>query len=378
MGQFTPTEADNKKALSITINKGPSTFVEPIDIANFKVWTDNGDVYSNDFSNGIDESISWVSGIVPNAVEPITIVAAVSGLNTEVRYDTSAVKTQGGIYTFKADVKTASGKANAVVEIALSDGKVITSDSFALNADKYTSVSASAEIENGVSVVSISIKADASVALNIVGSGLTYRESADGESIPNIGIIMVLLLKKRGEVKEDVKPATSGNLIAGGDFTVAPEIVKEGLDITKTAWFANAGEDYHYDDKGAAIKDEPMYYHDHNVTWSEKGYVIISGREFNLRKVYYNAGLTLEPGDYKLSVDCKTANKGENSNIRVAADKLFNATVNDAFNITDSWVTKTVEFTVTEAAPLTLGFYGGPSTDFVQDFCVDNIVLIKK
>ncbi len=380
-GQFTPIEAANK-SLRLTINKGNGTFVEPIDVANFKVWNDAGVIYSSDFRDGVDETVKGNS-VVPSVVPSIMSVAAVPGLNTEAKYDTSAINARSGIYTFRADV---SGTANAVVEFVLSDGQVITSDSFALSADKNTAVSASVEIESGVSITSISIKADASAALNISGAGLTYRESDDGNDIPNIGIIMVLLLKKQGganeevkpEVEPEVKPEAESNLIANGDFAAAPEIVKEGLDTTKTAWFANAGEDYHYDANGAALKDQPKYYHDHNVAWNEDGYVTVTGREFNLRKVYFSTGLTLEPGDYMLSVDCKTANSGEKSNIRIAADKLFNAAAADAFNISNEWFTKTIEFTVTEATPLTLGFYGGPNASFIHDFCVDNVVLIKK
>lgn len=177
-----------------------------------------------------------------------------------------------------------------------------------------------------------------------------------------------------------VKPAVAGNLIPNGDLKVAPEVIKEGYDSTKAAWYANASMSHAYDKEGNLLKDDPKVYHDHNITWNNIGYVSVTGRIANIGRVWCNPGVTLEPGTYVLSVDLRTANEGEKSVVRFTVgnqdDKAF-APATSA-GITNAWQTFTYQFTVDAAQSVRIAFFGGTGAGHKNDFCIDNLVLLKK
>ena len=134
---------------------------------------------------------------------------------------------------------------------------------------------------------------------------------------------------------------------------------------------------YDTDANGQEMKDQGMIPFNHKITWAD-GYLTFTGRENNLRQFVYVSGVTAEAGaTYKLTLDVKTAKVGETSSLRVTIPGLFNATAKDAVAIDNNWKTMTVEFTAASAAPVKLGFYGGPNAGFTHDFCVDNVVLVK-
>jgi len=178
------------------------------------------------------------------------------------------------------------------------------------------------------------------------------------------------------EVIKETEPV-EGNLIVNGDFDEAPIIAAgDKYDETKAnTWFQNDGDGYEKDNKGQDIKDKPIHIN-HKIEWTD-GYLTFSGRTNNLRNFWYNGGVTLEPGNYTLTLDFKTAQKGESTSVRVGVHGLFNPTVNDALAIDNEWKTMTINFEVKEASPLRLNIYGGPGASFKHDFCIDNVVLVK-
>ena len=209
-----------------------------------------------------------------------------------------------------------------------------------------------------------------------IGGGTSGASDSHGFDIDNVSLTGYLYADGSTgyEVEEPV------NLIENGDFAKAPTVIEgDKYDSgKKNAWFQNNGMDYKYDINGYPIKDQPKINHDQKITWNEEGYITVSGREYNNRSVWYNTGLTLKAGTYKLSVDFKTAKAGETSSVRVSADGLFTAAAADALSIkSDAWTTKTVTFKVTQNTALRLSFYGGPGAGYKHDYCIDNIVLEK-
>lgn len=591
--QFTPVA--NANSIVLTMSRGPSTdFKQPVDFDNVKVWYMNGNeevvVYENAFyESAVPEFTSAVALEVKNST---TSVAAVADTDTVVTYNAADLDSYAGTYDFSTSVMTTDGTSgNAWVEVVLSSGVTKTSDPVAINGSAYTDLAYSIYLADGVSIASVKIVTDFTCGIKFTAPSLTFVPDAEGKGMPNIGIIMMMLLKKQGgasarpvktefiengdfeqavtivdgiaaksqtaanagwyakmaddqetvvsyETEGDnhfvrvsnlntnqrgvwyntgvtLEPGTytltadmrvsegsdhpnytakewrdaakntmqvrinlqnpasinstyyqafnpvdkdtfmndSGNavgtlitvnrewtkytdtvvveqptlvilkigggtgadkdshgfdidnlsivgyvtpvveggedktepefvsLIPNGNFATAPEVVKEGYDATKPAWYANAKMDYKYDNKGKAIETEPQFYHDHNVTWNEEGYVTLTGKAFNLAKMYYNPGVTLEAGSYVLSYDAKCANKGETTSIRlytapVATDKAYQAAT--AVTLTDAWATFTYEFTVTEAGGMRISIYGGPGASYLHDICLDNLVLTKK
>lgn len=210
-----------------------------------------------------------------------------------------------------------------------------------------------------------------------IGGGTGGEVDAHGFDIDNLSIIGYVNPETGAPiVEEKTEPE---NLIVNGDFAEAPTVIEgDQYNQNKTnAWFQNNGMDYDYDENGKAITSGGKINHDQKITWAD-GYITVSGREFNLRHIWFNTGLTLQPGTYELSIDFKTANKDETSSVRVSADGIFSATVQDAVAISNEWVTKTINFTVSEAKLLKINIYGGPGAGFTQDYCIDNVVLIKK
>jgi len=110
----------------------------------------------------------------------------------------------------------------------------------------------------------------------------------------------------------------------------------------------------------------------------EDGYITCSGRTNNVRAFYYTSGKKLEAGNYVLTFKIKTAAAGETTSMRTSVNGYKEATVNDAYPVTNDWTTVTIEFTSDGNRNFTLRFYGGPNAALKQSFCLDDFVLLKK
>jgi len=212
-----------------------------------------------------------------------------------------------------------------------------------------------------------------------IGGGMSGNPDAHGYDIDNLSLKGLYVTPGTSEGGEDAPEQTDdveGNLIVNGDFDEKPTVESGAYDeAKKNTWFENDGNGYELDESGKEIKDKPIFIN-HKIDWTD-GYLTFSGRTNNLRQFYYNSGVTLEPGNYTMTLDFKTAKDGESCSVRVGVAGLFNPTTNDALAINNTWKTMTINFEVKEPTEVRLNFWGGPGAIFKKDFCVDNIVLVK-
>ncbi len=169
-----------------------------------------------------------------------------------------------------------------------------------------------------------------------------------------------------------------GNLFVNGDFDEAPAIVTgdQYNDAAVNTWFPMDGNGFEKDNNGVDIEDKPIYI-PHKIEWTD-GYITLSGRTNNVRAFQYASGQKLEAGNYVLSFKIKTAVAGETTQMRTSVNGYKEATVNDAYAVTNEWTTVTMEFTADGSRNFSLRFWGGPNAAFKQSFCLDDFVLIKK
>lgn len=205
-----------------------------------------------------------------------------------------------------------------------------------------------------------------------IGGGTGGEVDAHGFDIDNISLIGY----KTPEGVESEAPAPT-NLVTNGDFTEAPEIIAT-FDETRTAWVENDGEDAKRDSAGKALEEKMLY--DHKVEYKD-GEILISGRQYNLRPVFYNTGVTLEAGTYRMSIDVKTAKTGETSYVRVGVSPASNTNAvfftPTPFAVSNDYTTNSAEFTIKESYTAVIKIYGGMSTSYIHDLVVDNIVIEK-
>ena len=171
------------------------------------------------------------------------------------------------------------------------------------------------------------------------------KESSGG--IPNLGIVMMLMHKSRAEIGADADIGWEPtNLIEDAD--TADGIAK---------WAAA--------DQKVEAKTE-----------GDIEYVTASEIKVNYKGFVYNSGVTLEPGNYKLTLKLRTSNAGEKSQIRVFP-RLDNSDLEQKLvDITDRWTEVEVTVIVPAAAQFGLKFCGGPNEKYVQDYDIGDICLV--
>ena len=88
----------------------------------------------------------------------------------------------------------------------------------------------------------------------------------------------------------------------------------------------------------------------------------------------YNTGITLEPGTYTLECDVRTAVKGEVGMVRT----FVNGAVLKLDWINNEWTSFDATFVVTETTELVIHFAGGADVNFIKDFDVTGIKVVKQ
>ncbi len=88
----------------------------------------------------------------------------------------------------------------------------------------------------------------------------------------------------------------------------------------------------------------------------------------------YNTGVTLEPGTYILECDVRTAAKNDVAMVRT----FVNGAALKLDWINSEWTSFDATFVVTETTELVIHFAGGADVNFIKDFDVTNIKVIKK
>ena len=362
-------------------------------IDNISIWYMNGDEKVVAYEESFDGEVLDTAPMIFYSDAPNRHVLDVTHLKvtpngtadeTTVRYALNIPEEEAveGQYIFKATLKTDDRNA-APVDMELTytfeDGTV-KSTTWTVGSTWETKVFY--RPVSDAALVSVTLTWEGDTALQIRDAKLMIDEP-DVYAIPNLGLLMMLVKKQQGYFpagdKKYQTPEVEGNLLTNGNFNSEVTVVAgDKYDASvANAWFQNDGPGYEMDSKGAAIKDKPIQINQ-KVEWNKQGYITVSGRTNNLRYVYYNSGIMLEPGDYTFTIDLKAANENETSMLRFAIIDLWSPTINDQVKITEEWTTATVNFTVTEKAPFNLRFFGGAGASYKHDYCVDNMVLIKK
>lgn len=88
----------------------------------------------------------------------------------------------------------------------------------------------------------------------------------------------------------------------------------------------------------------------------------------------YSTGITLEPGTYAIECDARTAFKGEIAMARV----FVNGAIVKSEWINNEWTALDGIFVVTEPTELVIYFAGGADVNYIKDFDVANINIVKK
>jgi len=163
--------------------------------------------------------------------------------------------------------------------------------------------------------------------------------------IPNIGIVMMLLHKRRvaaegGDVVEEFVPT---NLIAGADTAA---------NLNK--WVA-----------GNQVLEAK--------TEGKTSYMAASGITVNYIGFTYNSGVTLQPGSYRFSCMLRTSVKGETSKLRVFSPVSNTAVIAD---INNTWKLVTVDFTITEAQEYSFKICGYGDAKYIQAYDIAELSLI--
>lgn len=339
--------------------------------------------------NAVYSATAEIDVINPEAAH--YAVAAEDGKCVAVSFDTSAINTKSGVYTFSTKIASDEiSDGTAKIVFNLSNGAVFESDivNVPVTNVKYAEMSASVSLKEEVSIVSVDIVTDIAGVVKFVEPVLAYSAPEDDGGMPSIGIVMVMLLKKQtaispdgaGSAEPEAPKEEPKNLIENGDFDAAPTI-SAVFDRAVPGFVENDGTDAEHDPKtGAAIEGTSMFY-DHTMTY-EDGAVTVRGRQYNLRPFYFHTGVVIEPGNYKLTVKVKTANKNEFSSLRFAvndaarlnADYFYSPT---SFGISNKYVEHTETFTATQTTTVVLRFRGGPGTENIHDITIDSIELIK-
>ena len=147
------------------------------------------------------------------------------------------------------------------------------------------------------------------------------------------------------------------------------------------------GEDSERADDGSAIPNTKIF-RDQKITWDKNGYLVATGKSFNLTPSLFNTGLTLEPGNYVFKIDAMAANKGETTSLRAlvvstatpveySAPKAIDKTQTPVDVNSSEWSTITYEFTITTPTEVSIAVYGGWGAEYFQDYKLDNLYLEK-
>jgi len=171
--------------------------------------------------------------------------------------------------------------------------------------------------------------------------------AGEDDEIPNIGIIMMLLLKKRqgdgGSASVSDKDFVRTNLIEGATSESA---------ISKWKIYKQTLE---------AKKD------------GDTEYLTAGGITVNYQGFTYNSGVTLQPGTYEFSCKLRTAVKGETTVLRVANTE---GKVESVLDVGNDWVAASYRFTVSAPIEFTVKIVGGTKAEYIQSYDIADMKLI--
>ncbi len=144
------------------------------------------------------------------------------------------------------------------------------------------------------------------------------------------------------------EPLPEGNVIEGGDFNTKLAVNGWATNTQKLIWVEDANG----------------------------GYVEVDKLITNYHGFKYSPSKTVPAGKYKFTVYVRCADPGEKTHLRIRLyDKKNNSILMNAYPGSDEWM-KVESYVTLENNLDYIHFGGGPSTAYMQEYCIDNISMV--
>ncbi len=379
-----PFTVTTPTALTLFINGGPSaSYIQSYDISSVSLVCFNtpeeaeGNLITNGGFNSSDKAVNlagWTDkngGLSTEIVDGngVISIAARSVGNVSANFSTGNKLFSGRSYTLSFRIRTADLKASGFFRLYTFVDGALTPIIIKDNPYELPGMPSIYAVNGEWTTVTVEINPDVNAKLlglenfeiGIYGSPNTpagypqlfvddmilLEEMTEIGGLPNHGIVMMLLHKKRAEGAGSADASwTPTNIIAGAD--TADALSKWSIGSQKLE----------------------------AKTDGELNYLTASGITVNYTGFYYNSDVTLNPGTYKLSLKLRTSVAGEKSQLRVTP-RLDSVALETAIvNITNDWTTVEATFEVAAASKFVLFINGGPVATYTQNYDICDISLI--
>ncbi len=259
------------------------------------------------------------------------LVPAAGG--TDFTYDASAkeIWLDPGTYVVSGTFGATEGEQSVkLIATAENDSIAIGETVTVGTAKSPATVELAVESRTKLSSITVSVGDGAAVAIG----NITIVAKREKFTAPNVGIMMALLLKKRGFVYTNI---------------IADATTEEGLEI----WDIPEGATLTINDDGKP------YLSMSNITKSSDAFV-------------YAPGITLAAGTYKLSCVMRTPVSGETTQNRIWFDGTRVASV----KLTNAWTKFEFIITVNEDTEFELKFNGDAAIEFNKNYDIRDLAFI--
>lgn len=363
-GYLTP---DSDTALTFIINRGVSgDEVSALDFDNFKVWYYEGAkevyLYENDFaeepeystkesdrpysltSKGADFDCKVPVTVMGDPEAAHTLITPAEDTAVVISYNTADIKVAAGTYKFITDISSASyaGKAKVIFYI---NGNPVTGKEITVKTDRYTELSYSVELSDGDVITKIELVTEIEGAVKLSAPALIYKDTTEDVGFPSVGIIMVMLAKKRAAAEAE----------AGGSAIM---LTVDGKRLSTKSYTGDSANKYlqvynsNINTNGISIVHNGLAAGDYTL-------------EFDIRQT-----VEVQPVGALDFVD----NAGGDV-IRIRENYGDKATTYVDFNEDGSWKHVKYTFHTDGAKAYQVDIYGGTNQNYSMPFEVDNIVV---
>lgn len=223
-----------------------------------------------------------------------------NGRSINVNLDTELIP---GIYTYTVKLKnTADGKVSAYAE-AVTANKTYTSDATTTVGSIWTELTFTFTVEKATTLDTLKVYIDSadadSVKIAFKEASLSYDKLPEEGGRFNPGIIMVLIAKKKGEFGDK----TVGYIENGGfnEPVTVNDVITNDQTAEDAGWYAKLTPS-----SGTTIKQ---------VTERGNTFLRVANVTSGQRGVFFNTGVTLQPGTYALSAYLRVSERAEDGSI---------------------------------------------------------------
>ncbi len=259
------------------------------------------------------------------------LVPAVGGTSFTYNAAAKGIWLDPGTYVVSGTFGATEGDQTIQLIVAAEDGTTAIGETVTVGSSK-SPVEVELVLERRTKLSSVTVSVGDGEAVCIGNIMIAVKK--EKFTAPNVGIMMALLLKKRGFVYTNI---------------IADATTEEGLG----AWSVPEGATLTIGDDGKP------YLAMANITKSSDAFV-------------YAPGITLEPGTYKLTGKMRTSVKGETTQNRI----WFDGTRVGTLKLDNSWLKFEFTITVNEATELELKFNGDAADVFNKSYDIRELALI--